>query len=87
MKAGKGVFVDLGDQSHLGELVLKWSDRVDVTSDRCYERPANLEAMLVRPDGYIAWVRSPDEEARDAEKRLYGALEMWFGGENQHKEQ
>lgn len=79
MKGGKGVFIDLDEKSPLSEVALTWGDRVDVTSARCYERPAHLEAMLVRPDGYVAWVRKSEEDNRDAEKTLRVALETWFG--------
>ena len=45
---------------------------------RCDERPANLDAMLVRPDGYIAWVGGSDGHASVSEKTLRSALEQWF---------
>jgi 2-polyprenyl-6-methoxyphenol hydroxylase-like FAD-dependent oxidoreductase len=49
--AGKGVHVDLGQRSEVRNVVAAWKDRVDLISARCYERPANLDAMLIRPDG------------------------------------
>lgn len=55
MCAGRGVLVDLAERSELRKAANKWGGRVEVTSARCYERPANLDVMLVRPDGYVAW--------------------------------
>jgi len=44
-----------------------WEDRVDAA-------PADTnEAMLVRPDGYVAWAGSP------AGGGLHLALKRWFG--------
>ena len=50
------------------QLPAGWSDRIDVVSGRC----AGLDAVLIRPDGYIAWVAPGAGE-------LAGALERWFG--------
>jgi hypothetical protein len=49
-----------------------WSDRVDVR--RLPETPG-VTALLVRPDGYVAWAAdgAPDEES------LRDALCTWFG--------
>jgi len=52
MCAGRGVLAERAERPALGDVAAKWDDRVDVTLDRCYERPANLEAMRVRPDDY-----------------------------------
>jgi 2-polyprenyl-6-methoxyphenol hydroxylase-like FAD-dependent oxidoreductase len=52
-----------------------WSDRVDALAARMAEPPA--AALLIRPDGYVAWAADtfePDDAAR-----LRGALHRWFG--------
>jgi 3-(3-hydroxy-phenyl)propionate hydroxylase len=51
---------------------------VDATYDGVWELPAigpvtPLTAVLIRPDGYVAWVG----EGRDA--GLAEAMTMWFG--------
>jgi hypothetical protein len=79
MRAGKGVLLDLGARPALHEIAAEWADRVDATSAVCYERPANLDAMLVRPDGYVAWVISSDAGADESQRTLGAALEKWFG--------
>jgi hypothetical protein len=74
-----------GGQTH--PLVGKWAPEVGSTAkavlvgakcpgweDRVSAIPAEGgEAMLVRPDGYVAWAGSPDDGT------LQPALERWFG--------
>jgi hypothetical protein len=79
MRAGKGVLLDLGVRPALHEIAAKWSDRVETASAVCYERPANLDALLVRPDGYVAWVVSADAGEDESQRTLRAALEKWFG--------
>jgi hypothetical protein len=50
MSSGKAALIDLGEGSSLRSVALGWADRVEYTAGRCYHRPANLEAMLVRLD-------------------------------------
>lgn len=57
-------------QDELADCAAAWSDRVDVTIGRCAEAPTN--ALLVRPDGYVAWT------AQSAQP-LKSALTRWFG--------
>jgi hypothetical protein len=53
MSAAKGILIDLTERSTLRETVAHWTDRVEVTSARCYQRPPNPDAMLVRSDKYV----------------------------------
>ena len=51
-----------------------WTDRVDTVTGTMSDGPA---AMLIRPDGYVAWATDtfePDDAAR-----LRAALTRWFG--------
>jgi hypothetical protein len=77
--AGRGVLFDLAGPSAVREIAAKWTDRIEVISARCEDRPANLAAMLVRPDGYVAWVKSPADVDKECERSLPLALEKWFG--------
>jgi len=79
MRAGRGLLVDLAERSELRKVATKWADRVEVTSARCSERPANLDAMLVRPDGYVAWALRPADGDNESERTSRAALEKWFG--------
>ncbi|WP_329136507.1 FAD-dependent monooxygenase [Streptomyces sp. NBC_01476] len=71
--AARGVLVVTGG-SVAGRVAEGWADRVDVVSG-VWAEPAEpaLEAVLVRPDGYVAWT-SPGSERGLAE-----VLGQWFG--------
>jgi len=54
-----------------------WHGRVGVTAARPLARPAPVAAMLIRPDGYVAWAAGPD--TADLAGGLPEALHTWFG--------
>lgn len=71
---GRAVLLDLdgGAAATVAEL---WAERVDPITAAAEEPPA--AAMLVRPDGYVAWAAERfDDAAADA---LRVALTRWFG--------
>lgn len=55
--------------------VSDWVDRVDTVSASIADRPA--AAILIRPDGYVAW--AADTFDPSAEAGLQAALQRWFG--------
>src|SRR5262245_53849537 len=69
MRAARGVLLNLTDNDSLRERVQRWSDRVDVIAAQCPSPPA--DALLIRPDGYVAWAGASDG--------LEQALVQWFG--------
>ena len=75
---GKGVLIDLGQRSALHDVATGWTDRVELISARCYEHPPNLDAMLIRPDLYVAWICRSDDKTNASERTLRAALEKWF---------
>jgi 2-polyprenyl-6-methoxyphenol hydroxylase-like FAD-dependent oxidoreductase len=54
-----------------------WHDRVSVTAARPMAQPVPAAAMLIRPDGYVAWAAGPD--TADLAGGLPEALRTWFG--------
>ena len=50
-----------------------WEDRVDIVTAPCTARPA--AALLIRPDGYLAWATDQDTPGHDG---LRQALTAWF---------
>jgi hypothetical protein len=70
MRMGEPLLLDLIDRADVREVARPWSDRVRVLTARCDDPPA--PALLVRPDGCVAW-------AADAEADLPTALSAWFG--------
>ncbi|GAB2860398.1 rifampin monooxygenase [Lentzea nigeriaca] len=66
MHAGRGILLDQTGSLSVGS----WADRVDHLVDVSEELDA--PAVLLRPDGHVAWAGSAQEE-------LEGALVRWFG--------
>ncbi|MFF4361297.1 rifampin monooxygenase [Streptomyces sp. NPDC001604] len=66
MHRGRGLLLD-----RTGRLsVAGWADRVDHVVDVCEE--LEVPAVLLRPDGHVAWVGDDQQE-------LLGRLPTWFG--------
>ncbi len=74
MRSGRGVVFDLSDGAQDVANVAGWADRVDVVTARPTDA-IDATALLVRPDGHVAWI---DSTAKDAEG-LTAALTTWFG--------
>ncbi|MGF1428692.1 FAD-dependent monooxygenase [Kitasatospora sp. LaBMicrA B282] len=79
LKPARGVLIvtpAAADAEALRETARRWAERVDTVTgdwiDAPAEGPQALHAVLVRPDGHIAWA-APDEAG------LAAALERWFG--------
>ena len=75
---GRGVLLDLQDNPVLRERARAWLDRVDIVT----ATPAGLSptsalagtaALLVRPDGYVAWAAPGSHDS------LPMSLTRWFG--------
>lgn len=77
MRSGRPVLLDLGAEPRLTEVAAGWKDRVDVVAARCTRPPSR--ALLVRPDGYVAWAAADGEPCEEARAGLGRALEASFG--------
>ncbi len=71
---GRPSCLDLHDNAALREAAGAWSDRVDVVTATRPDAAAPAADLLVRPDGYIAWVG-----ADGSTDGLTNALAQWFG--------
>jgi bifunctional hydroxylase/dehydrase len=84
LHAGRGVLLDLAGDDQVRAAAARWPDRVDILSTD--SRPGgaleDVEAALVRPDGYIAWIGSGQSGAAG----LPDALARWFGPSQQADE-
>jgi 2-polyprenyl-6-methoxyphenol hydroxylase-like FAD-dependent oxidoreductase len=76
-RAARGVLLDLTADSAVAGAASGWPDQVSVVAARCLTRSAPADALLIRPDGYIAWATGPD--APDRTGGLDAALRSWFG--------
>jgi 2-polyprenyl-6-methoxyphenol hydroxylase-like FAD-dependent oxidoreductase len=76
-RAASGMLLDFTPDGTVNAAAASWPGRVRVIAARCLTTPAPADAILVRPDGYVAWAAGPD--ARDPARGLDGALRAWFG--------
>jgi len=75
------LLLNLGERSDVGDA--PWADRVqtlDARYEGCWELPVigavpGPAAVLIRPDGYVAWVGNPTQPGLG----LADALTRWFG--------
>lgn len=70
-RSGRPLLLDLAADPELRALAEPWADRVDVVTAECAEAPA--DALLIRPDGFVAWSTPADQAS------LLAALTRWFG--------
>ena len=73
--AARPILLTLADRTGMAEAAEPWSDRVDVITATTAEPPA--EAVLIRPDGYVAWAVGAGTLA--PADGLREALQTWFG--------
>jgi bifunctional hydroxylase/dehydrase len=80
LHGGRGVVLDLSGDDTVRAAAAPWTDRIGVvTAALPPDGPlAGVEAALVRPDGYFAWIGSGGSGAAG----LAGALARWFGQPN-----
>ena len=75
LRTGQGLLLDFNTDGPLQAVAKRWSDRVGyVCSDA--EHRLGLSAVLVRPDGFVAWASDGAVnagEAADAAHRWFGA--------------
>jgi hypothetical protein len=78
LRSARGVLLDLSADAtlhaELSATAAKWADRVYMVTARSRPGavPSEIDALLLRPDGHIAWI---DSGATD----LRTALSRWFG--------
>jgi 2-polyprenyl-6-methoxyphenol hydroxylase-like FAD-dependent oxidoreductase len=81
LRQARPVLLDLAGHEEWRAVAGRWKDRVDVVAAGCADAPA--EALLIRPDGHVAWAAA--DGPREAEAQgLREALTRWFGGPSEH---
>jgi 2-polyprenyl-6-methoxyphenol hydroxylase-like FAD-dependent oxidoreductase len=73
MRAARPVLLDLTTDGRVAAGAAGWSQRVSILVARPNTGPAPADALLIRPDGYVAW--AGDEQATG----LPDALRAWCG--------
>jgi 2-polyprenyl-6-methoxyphenol hydroxylase-like FAD-dependent oxidoreductase len=75
LRPARPILLTLAGRTDLAEAAKDWSDRVDVITAATAEPPA--DAVLIRPDGYVAWAAGADTPG--PADRLRHTLQTWFG--------
>ncbi|WP_411107577.1 FAD-dependent monooxygenase [Streptomyces sp. cmx-4-9] len=78
LHGGRAVLLALGGDDGLREAAAGWSDRVDVVTADQVDCDAPVDGILLRPDGYVAWVAP----AGSGSAGLHDTLTRWFGPAN-----
>ncbi|MGW2616983.1 FAD-dependent monooxygenase [Streptomyces sp. NPDC001500] len=78
LHAGRGLLLDLDDDARVREAAAAWAGRVDVVTATASASDggavlAGAGAVLVRPDGHVAWTGAGGADGLDT------ALARWFG--------
>jgi 2-polyprenyl-6-methoxyphenol hydroxylase-like FAD-dependent oxidoreductase len=63
----------------LAKVARGWTGRVDLATACSAAPPPPAAALLIRPDGYVAWVGAADDPQRPLTHGLRDALATWFG--------
>lgn len=71
---GKGLLLDFDARASLRCLTSRWAGRVEYVAGEAKDR-LGLSALLVRPDGIVAWAAEGDAEIDDVVRQV----SRWFG--------
>jgi 2-polyprenyl-6-methoxyphenol hydroxylase-like FAD-dependent oxidoreductase len=78
LRAGKGLLVDFDGQAPLQALDGRWGEQVRYVASDAKER-LGVSALLVRPDGFVAWASDGVPSAEDLER----VAARWFVARDQ----
>nr|WP_294869660.1 FAD-dependent monooxygenase [uncultured Pedobacter sp.] len=73
MHDGHGILLDFNNNASIQSLVSEYGDQIKYISDSAKEQ-LGLSAVLIRPDGIIAWAADNDPDPREIRK----AADHWF---------
>src|SRR5580704_1243983 len=71
---GKGLLLDLTEEKKLQNLGQTWNNRLNYIPTQVKDNKG-LTAMLVRPDGFVAWAADSEPDLSTVER----SIERWFG--------
>jgi 2-polyprenyl-6-methoxyphenol hydroxylase-like FAD-dependent oxidoreductase len=74
LRQAKGLLLDFDAHAPLQALASRWGDRIDYVAGEPKDR-LGLSAVLVRPDGFVAWASDGAPDVEEAAR----AAARWFG--------
>ncbi|WP_413988593.1 FAD-dependent monooxygenase [Labrys okinawensis] len=74
LSEGKGMILDFHAHAPLAELAMRWRERITYVASEAVDR-LGLGAVLVRPDGFVAWATNTAPDLEEACQ----AMSRWFG--------
>jgi 2-polyprenyl-6-methoxyphenol hydroxylase-like FAD-dependent oxidoreductase len=74
LRKGQGLLLDFAPRSPLRALASRWSGRIAYVAGDAKD-PLGLSAVLVRPDGFVAWAADAGPNLKEAAQ----AASRWFG--------
>jgi 2-polyprenyl-6-methoxyphenol hydroxylase-like FAD-dependent oxidoreductase len=77
VRAARIVLLDLTGGSVVADAASDWARQVSIITARCLTGPVPAAALLIRPDGYVAWAAASD--APDPAAGISDALRAWSG--------
>jgi hypothetical protein len=77
-RSGRPVLVDLTEAGAIAATVTDIADQLTVAAGQPVGEVA-ATAVLVRPDGYVAWASSQARPDPDELRELRSVLTQWFG--------
>jgi hypothetical protein len=77
-RTGRPLVLDLTDRGEVAASVADVGDQLTVAAG-CPVGDVPATAVLVRPDGYVAWASSSEKPDADELRELRRVLTRWFG--------
>lgn len=76
MRPAKPVLLDFTENGRAAAAAVSWAGHVSIMVAKPLTKPTPADALLIRPDGYVAWAGGARPGDRDA---LDAALRTWCG--------
>ncbi|GAB1818188.1 FAD-dependent monooxygenase [Herbidospora sp. RD11066] len=73
------LLLDLTEDGSPAKETAAWHDRVDTLTTHCLDPHPPATALLLRPDGYVAWASAASHPTVQERDTLRAALTRWFG--------